>query len=48
MKIKNNVLMTATIWNGKDNMGKQAPAGIYFIQVEGQRLKDVKKVIKSR
>jgi hypothetical protein len=47
MGINHNVLMATTIWDGKDNTGKQAPAGIYFIQLEDRQFKDVKKVIKS-
>lgn len=48
MRIKNNVLISATVWDGKDNTGKQAPSGIYFIQVDGQLPFDAIKVIKSR
>jgi len=46
--IKGNKAPTTVIWDGKDKTGKQAPAGIYFIQVDDQLPFDAIKAIKLR
>jgi hypothetical protein len=46
--IKGNKAPTIVIWDGKDKTGKQVPAGIYFIQVEGRLPFDAIKAIKFR
>jgi hypothetical protein len=46
--IKGNKAPTTVIWDGKDKTGKQVPAGIYFIQVEGRLPFDAIKAIKFR
>ncbi len=36
------------IWNGKDELGRECPAGIYFVELKSQGTSDVAKVILVR
>ncbi len=37
---------TTIVWNGTDDVGRKLPAGVYFVRLESEGIKQVEKVVK--